>query len=151
MKYNPYDKKNKKMCNVCGAEVYVDSVGNGDECPNCNWVNCEYYEEFPDRVMCPNLISLNKAKKLYAEGKPFLPDLDDFIGGLEFYGEMEFSYKGINYGVTRVKNDAVDFWIVNGGTIELFKSSEEFKNKAKIGGELLRNIWQDVENAGWLQ
>lgn len=151
MKYNPYDKINKKICDVCGTEVYVDSIGNGDECPNCSWVNCAYYEEFPDRVMNPNLISLNKAKKLYADGKPFLPDLDDFIGGLDFYGEMEFTYQGINYGVTRVQNDAVDLWIFNGGTVELFKDSEEFRDKAQINGKLLKDIWQEIENANWLQ
>ena len=151
MKYNPYDKINKKICDVCGTEVYVDSIGNGDECPNCSWVNCAYYEEFPDRVMNPNLISLNKAKKLYADGKPFLPDLDDFIGGLDFYGEMKFTYQGINYGVTRVQNDAVDLWIFNGGTVELFKDSEEFRDKAQINGKLLKDIWQEIENANWLQ
>lgn len=151
MKYNPYDKINKKICDVCGTEVYVDSIGNGDECPNCGWINCVYYEEFPDRVMCPNLISLNKAKKLYADGKPFLPDLDDFIGGLDFYGEMEFTYQGINYGVTRVQNDAIDLWIFNGGTVELFKDAEEFRDKAQINGKLLKDIWQEIENANWLQ
>ena len=151
MKYNPYDKINKKICDVCGTEVYVDSIGNGDECPNCSWVNCAYYEEFPDRVMCPNLISLNKAKKLYADGKPFLPDLDDFIGGLNFYGEMEFTYQGINYGVTRVQNDAIDLWIFNSGTVELFKDSEEFRDKAQINGKLLKDIWNEVENANWLR
>lgn len=151
MKYNPYDKINKKICDVCGTEVYVDSIENGDECPNCSWVNCAYYEEFPDRVMCPNLISLNKAKKLYADGKPFLPDLDDFIGGLNFYSEMEFTYQGINYGVTRVQNDAIDLWIFNGGTVELFKDSEEFRDKAQINGKLLKDIWNEVENANWLQ
>ncbi len=151
MEYNPYDKINKKICDVCGTEVYVDSIGSGDECPNCGWVNCAYYEEFPDRVMCPNLISLNKAKKLYADGKTFLPDLDDFIGGLDFYGEMKFTYQGINYGVTRVQNDAIDLWIFNGGTVKLFKDSEEFRDKAQINGKLLKDIWQEIENANWLQ
>ena len=83
------EKNIQSKCDVCGNDVFIDQYGNGDECPNCSWVNCAYYEEFPDRVMCPNLISLNKAKKLYADGKTFLPDLDDFIGGLDFYGEMD--------------------------------------------------------------
>ena len=80
-----------------------------------------------------------------------MPDLDDFIGGLDFYGEMEFTYQGINYGVTRVQNDAVDLWIFNGGTVELFKDSEEFRDKAQINGKLLKDIWQEIENANWLQ
>ena len=134
------EKNIQSKCDVCGNDVFIDQYGNGDECPNCSWVNCAYYEEFPDRVMCPNLISLNKAKKLYADGKTFLPDLDDFIGGLDFYGEMEFTYQGINYGVTRVQNDAIDLWIFNGGTVELFKDSEEFRDKAQINGKLLKDI-----------
>ena len=150
MKYNPYDKIYKSTCDVCGTEVLVDSIGNGDKCPKCSWIKCNDSEEFPDRVMWPNLISLNKARKLYIEGKPFSPDIDDFIGGLDFYGEMEFTYQGINYGVTR-SNGMIDFWIVNGKTVELFKDSIEFRNKAQINGKYLKDIWQEVKNVNWLQ
>lgn len=100
--------------------------------------------------MCPNLISLNKAKKLYKERKPFLPDLDDFIGGLNFYSEMEFTYKGISYGVTYTKYDMIDLWIFYGDTVELFKNDDDFRNNAKVDGKLLKDIWHDVENANWL-
>lgn len=150
MKYNPYNKIYKSTCDVCGTEVLVDSIGNGDKCPKCLWIKCSDSEEFPDRVMCPNLISLNKARKLYIEGKPFSPDIDDFIGGLDFYGEMEFTYQGINYGVTR-SNGMIDFWIVNGKTVELFKDSIEFRDKAQINGKYLKDIWQEVKNVNWLQ
>ena len=74
MKYNPYDKNNKGKCPVCGNIVYVDSVGNGDKCSKCDWIKSSLNEEFPDRVICPNLISLKKARSLYKEGKPFTPD-----------------------------------------------------------------------------
>lgn len=151
MKYNPYDKINKKICDVCGTEVYVDSIGNGDECPKCSWVNCAYYEEFPDRVMCPNLISLNKARTLYKDGKPFTPDFDDFIDGYNFYGEMEFTYKGTTYGLMGVENVGVEFWGMNTDKYEIFKDIEEFVQKAQIDGKLLKDIWQEVENANWLQ
>ena len=150
MKYNPYDKINKSTCDVCGIEVYVDSVGNGDACPKCSWVKCAYNEEFPDRVMCPNLISLNKAKKLYREGKPFLPDFDDFIDGFNFYGEMEFAYKGTLYGVMDT-DEGVEFFKVNGEYFEIFKDIEEFQQKARINGKHLKEIWNEVENVNWLQ
>ena len=37
-------------------------------------------EQNPDDVVAPNLIPLNKAKKLYLKKEPFLPDIYDFIG-----------------------------------------------------------------------
>ena len=92
MKNNPYDRNSKSTCDVCGITIYVDSAGNGEKCPVCGWIQCSLNQEFPDRVTNPNLISLNKAKRLYAEGKPFIPDFNDFLLGLNFYGEMEFSY-----------------------------------------------------------
>lgn len=150
---NNMNKKTKKrvICAVCGTEVYVDSIGNGDECPNCGWINCACYEEFPDRVMCPNLIPLNKAKKLYAEGKPFMPDFDDFIGGYNFYTEMEFAYKGIMYGVMGVENVGVEFFEIDTGKGETFKDIDEFVQKAQINGKLVKDIWQEVKNVNWLQ
>lgn len=150
MKNNQYDKIFEKKCDVCGKTLLASKTGNG-ECQYCGWYNNRLGETNENEVIFPNLISLNKARRLYQEGKPFLPDLDDFIGGLDFYGEMEFTYQGINYGVTRVQNDAVDLWIFNGGTVELFKDSEEFRDKAQINGKLLKDIWQEIENANWLQ
>ncbi len=151
MKYSPYDKINKSICDVCGAEVYVDSVGNGDKCPKCSWIKSSMNEEFPDRVICPNLIPLNKAKMFYAAGKPFLPDFDDFISGYNFYGEMEFSHNGVTYGVVSIENEGVNFFGINTDKDETFKTIEEFQENAQINGRLLKDIWQEVENANWLQ
>ncbi|MCI8555128.1 MAG: hypothetical protein HFI85_00935 [Clostridia bacterium] len=138
-------------CPVCGNLILVDKVGNGSKCLNCSWIKSSLNEEFPDRVICPNLISLNKAKALYIEKKPFIPDFNDFISGLNFYGEMQFSYQGKTYGVTRGKNDIVDLFLVNTEKCNTFKSVNEFKEKAQIDNKLLKDIWNDTTNRDWLQ
>ena len=89
----------QSKCAVCGHMVMIDEIRNGDKCSNCGWVQNIDGLEFPDRVERPNLVSLNKARELYKEGKPFMPDLDDFIDGYNFYGEMEFTYQGKTYMV----------------------------------------------------
>ena len=141
----------KTKCPVCGNSIFTDSVGNADKCNNCGWDHSRLHDEFPDRVVCPNLISLNKAKKLYQEGKPFVPDFNDFIDGFNFYGEMEFVYKGTTYGLASIENAGIEFWNVNTGENETFKNIEEFKQKATIQGKLVKNIWNEVEIVNWLQ
>jgi len=141
----------KTKCPVCGNLIFVDSVGNGDKCPVCGWEHSKLHEEFPDRVMCPNLISLNKAKKLYQEGKPLIADFDDFIDGFNFYGEMEFTYKGITYGLAGVENLGIEFWGINTEKYETFKDIEEFQQMARVQGKLVKDIWNQIENVNWLQ
>lgn len=151
MIYKEQKYSTKSICPVCGNIIFMDSVGNGDKFTNCGWDHSKLHDEFPDRVLCPNLISLNKAKKLYQEGKPFLPDFNDFIDGYNFYGEMEFTYKGVTYGLMGIANEGVEFWGMNANTYEIFKNIEEFAEKAKINEKLLKDIWNEVENVNWLQ
>lgn len=146
------DEKNiQTKCPVCETLVMVNKIGNGDECPHCGWIQNIMNLEFPDRVVCPNLISLNKARKLYKEGRPLTPDFDDFIDGYNFYGEMEFTYNDITYGVMGVENVGVEFWGANTNKYEIFKDIEEFKLKSRIDGKFLKDIWHEVKNANWLQ
>lgn len=145
-----YSKIFKKKCAVCG-HVYMADVYDQGECLDCGWYNGSMYCEFPDRVMCPNLISLNKARKLYKEGKPFIPNFEDFIDGYNFYGEMEFTYNGITYGLMGIENEGVEFWGMNTDTYEMFNDIEEFAEKAQINGKFVKDIWCDVENANWLR
>lgn len=149
--YKEHEYNIKSTCPVCGNIIFVDSVGNGDKCVNCGWDHSKIHEEFPDRVMCPNLIPLTKARKLYQEGKSFTPDFEDFIGGYNFYGEMEFTYKGITYGLMGNANEGVEFWGMNTDKYETYKDIEEFEQKAQINGKLVKEIWHEVENANWLQ
>jgi len=145
---NEYNIQTK--CPVCNNLIFMDAVGNGEKCPNCSWNKSIIHEEFPDRIMCPNLISLNKAKKLYKENKPFVPDFNDFIDGYNFYSEMEFTYNGITYGLMGIANDGVEFFGVDTDKYEIFKNIEEFKQKARINGSLVKDIWDKVENPSYM-
>ena len=55
-----------RFCAVCGTEYETSGSING-ECKNCGWYNNALGETNSDTVIYPNLISLEKAKKLYAE------------------------------------------------------------------------------------
>ena len=149
--YKQHECNIESKCPVCSHVIFVDSVGNGDTCKNCGWDHSKIHDEFPDRVMCPNLISLNKARKLYKEGKPFIPNFEDFIDGYNFYGEMKFTYNGITYGLMGIENEGVEFWGINTDIYQMFKNIEEFAEKAKVDGKPIKDIWNEVENANWLQ
>lgn len=103
----------------------------------------------PDRVIFPNLISLNKAKKLYKEGKPFKPDLNDFLDMTNFYSETEFWYKGINFNLFESNEGVIEFcWSPD--EIYYFNNKEDFIKNAKIGDKYVRNIWDKVENPKYM-
>lgn len=142
-------KKYKRNCEVCGKTIYVDIYKQG-ECPYCGWWNCFLNEENPNSLAMPNTISLNKAKKLYAEGKPFQPDFDDFIACLINYGEMQFEHNGTYYAVEKVKN-GVDFYNSKTKESQLFNSENDFKSNAKIGNNFLKDIWNQTTDRYWLQ
>ncbi len=148
-------KTYKKNCEVCSQIIDVDTYKQG-KCSFCGWWNCFLNEENPDIVAIPNLISLNKAKQLYKEGKPLEPDFDDFIEALHSYGEMQFEYKGVYYAVEIVYDDDNKRKMIrlfNSKTKEkdFFKSDDDFKNNAKIDGANLKDVWDQTTDRYWLQ
>ena len=84
MKYNQYDKIFEKKCDICGKTLLASKTGNG-ECPHCGWYNNRLGEINENTVIFPNLVSLNKAKKLYKENRHIKPDLNDFLEAFEFF------------------------------------------------------------------
>ena len=64
MKTNQYDKTHEKKCDVCNKTLLASKTGNG-ECPHCGWYNNRLGETNENEVIFPNMISLNKAKRLY--------------------------------------------------------------------------------------
>ncbi len=148
------EKSYKKSCEVCKKTINVDIYKQG-ECPYCGWWNCFLNEENPDNIAMPNLISLNKARQLYSEGKPFEPNLDEFIEALFSYSEMQFEYKGTYYAVELLfdKNKETKISLFNSQTKkeDIFNDDEDFKNNANIDGKLLKDIWDDTTDRYWLQ
>ena len=68
------NSKIQALCRVCGKSVLVDPYGNGF-CENCGWIQNREYDKYPDDVRYPNIISFNKAKRLFAEWQPSPPTL----------------------------------------------------------------------------
>lgn len=150
MKNSQYDKIFEKKCDVCGKVLLASKTGNG-ECPHCGWYNNRLGEENKDRVIFPNLVPLNKAEQLYQEGKPFRPDLNDFLDGLYFYSEMEFWYEGLNCCVFLMgdTNRKIEFgWSPE--NVYYFLDKEDFIQNAKIGDEYVRDIWDKVEDPKYM-
>lgn len=133
---------------MCGKVCRIDQYGNG-ECDNCLWQLGRYDEQVADSVQYPNLVSLNKARRLYKEGKPLKPDFDDFIAGLEMYSEMTFYYKGIEAAVCFDSNGAIH--LEYGNRDDVFSNTEEFHDKSRVDGKPLKEIWNEVENADYMQ
>ncbi|MDD4210978.1 MAG: hypothetical protein PHC46_01105 [Clostridia bacterium] len=140
-----------KKCDVCGQIVLVDQYGSGD-CEHCGWDQTGSDLEKKYKVGYTNLVPLSKAKQLYKEGKPFLPNFEEFINNLIFYGEMQFDYLGKKYIVIRYTDYLeIEFYEDSlSSEIYKFKSYDEFRTKANIDGKLLKDIWHDVENADFL-
>lgn len=145
-------KKNKiTQCDVCENSVIVNQYNNG-VCTNCGWEQGGDAQDLPDTVRYPNLISLNKAIKLYQEGKSLNPDFEDFISMYNFYGEVEFIYKGTRYGVAfDDKSKCIMLFNTENNQTQLHKKIEDFIAGANINGKLLKDIWSEVENVDWLQ
>ena len=151
---NIYDKIFDGTCEVCGKPMKKDVYKQG-KCPFCGWRNCYMNEEKPDKVLYSNLVSLNKAKQLYAQGKPFEPNLDEFIEALSSYGEMQFEYNGVYYAVEVIafngKNSQVSLYNSLTKKEVFFESYDDFKNNAKVEGKFLKDIWDKTTDRYWLQ
>lgn len=146
------EKNIERECAVCGNFYNSDIFGQG-RCLHCGWQNGKMSEENENSVIYPNLISLKKAIKLYKEGKPFEPNLDEFLEALYFYSETQFEYKGICYGViitTFNNQECIEMFEVNGNKSQIFNNKKDFKNNAKIGDAYLKDIWDETASKYWL-
>ena len=149
-KDGPFKRKYKTKCPVCEAKCLKDQYGNG-ECQNCGWNFDKLGIQMKNRVIYPNLISLNKAKQLYSDGKPLKPDLDDFLEAFEFYGETGFEYNNVGFSMFRNGESGIEFsWGPEPSGTIYFKNKEDFVQNAKIGNEFVRDIWDMVENPSYL-
>jgi hypothetical protein len=146
---DPYEKNELVKCTICGKVATQDQYGNG-ECSNCGWKFSKDEEKFEKSlgISYPMLVPPTRAREQYKKGLPFKATFEDFIKGLFFYSEMIFTHNGINYEVFFKK----DYTIVlcSNKTQQEYKTKEDFFNNANIDGKLLKDIWNEVENAGFM-
>lgn len=151
-KESAYKKIKQANCDVCGNSVWLDQYGNGDECPVCGWRQSEESAAHPDGAGIMNIPSLNSARELYRQGKRLVANFDDFIEAYKRYGELEFTYKGVVYGVYAPRGTIILFESYRSSNdIGHYKNIEDFRNNASINGVLLKDLWSDVENTDFLQ
>lgn len=144
---------NERKCDVCERHIIVDDFGNG-ECPYCGWYNNLFSGEKPREVIFPNLISLCKAQKMYLEGKAFKPSLEDFLDATMFYGETQFNYKSFNCLLVKLDDSgSIEFNYSNSNGLSetiLYKDRKDFCEHAKIECDLIKDIWDDVEDVSYV-
>ncbi len=147
---DPYSKEFIKKCDVCGKVCLIDQFGNGT-CENCGWDQGGSDLDHQN-VGYPNTLPLSKAKILYKQKQPLLPDFEDFVNNLAFYGEMEIYYRNEKYIILRYTDHfEIEFYSENDyENIQKFKSYEDFKNNCQIDNRLLKDIWNEIKNVDFL-
>lgn len=88
-------------CEICGRPIVRSEHGGYSYCENCGWRRGGDNEgsERQWGISYPMLVSLSHARAQYRQGVPFKADLDEFVNGALFYGEMLFDFGGETYEV----------------------------------------------------
>ena len=143
-------KSEMRSCEICGYPVVNYESGICMRCEKCGWQsggnNAEY--EVKCGLSYPMVVPLSRAREQYKKGKPFKATFEDFIKGLDFYSEMAFTYKGINYGVCYRKDYSILFY--NGNKAWTYQTKDEFYKTANIDGNLLKDLWDEVQNPRYM-
>ena len=143
-------KTEMRFCEICGYPVVNDESGVCMRCEKCGWQSCgdniEYEEKYD--ISYPMVVPLSRAKMQYREGKPFKPTFEDFIHGLDFYSEMAFTYRRVKYGVCYRSDHSVLFY--NARQVWSFPTKDAFYKFASIGGDLLKDIWDQVQEPRYM-
>ena len=143
-------KTEMRFCEICGYPVVNYESGVCMCCERCGWQSCgdniEYEEKYD--ISYPMVVPLSRAKMQYREGKPFKPTFEDFIHGLDFYSEMAFTYRRVKYGVCYRSDHSVLFY--NARQVWSFPTKDAFYKFASIGGDLLKDIWDQVQEPRYM-
>lgn len=140
-------------CDVCGNKIEIDKYGNGKECSVCGWRQSEESFDHPDTAGIMNIPTLNNAKKQFQKGKSAtLANFNDFIKAYENYGEVEFTYNQIRYGLFfDDENNKVVLLNIKDGEMQKFIDIQDFAKNAKIGNINLKDLWDNVTDTDFLQ
>ena len=138
-------------CEICGYPVVHHEYGGYSYCEKCGWRrggdNTELEQQWG--ISYPMLVSLSHAREQYKQGLPFKADFDEFIRGLLFYSEMLFDYQGETYEAYLYRNKNVEpykFVFCCAEFQQEYFSEKDFREKANINGDLLKDIWDEVQH-----
>lgn len=141
----PINKERMKQimkCDVCGCDIeivqYRDKI-----CKRCGWIQNEEAVHDPNKLIYPNITSLNNAKELIRKGKKIKPTFEDFIESVRLNLEPTFKYNKKQYGSTNFSGYEFYEWNKEEG-YQSYQTIEEFEQKVNIDGKLLKDVWQDV-------
>ena len=133
-------------CEIGGHPVVNYESGVCMRCEKCGWQsggdNIEFEQQWG--ISYPMLVSLSHAKEQYKQGLPFKADFDEFIRELFFYSEMLFDYQGETYEAYLYRNKNVEpykFVFCCADFLQEYFSEKDFREKANINGNLLKDIW----------
>ena len=146
-------KKETVLCEICGYPVLHNEYGFYQDCPKCGWRrggdNTELEQQWG--ISYPMLVSLSHAREQYKQGLPFKADFDEFIRGLLFYSEMLFDYRGTTYEVFMKGDEKSDIIVFCCAEFQQeFFSEKDFREKANINGNLLKDIWDEVQDPRYM-
>lgn len=100
-----------------------------------------------------NIPSLNSAKQQYSQGaSAVLANFDDFVSALSSYGEVEFTYKNVRFGVL-FDDESKRLMLINIKTNQkqFYANLDDFANNAALDGTKLSELWGGVTNTDFLQ
>ena len=147
------EKNELVPCEICGYPVVHYEYGFYQDCPKCGWRrggdNTELEQQWG--ISYPMLVSLSRAREQYKQGLPFKADFDEFIRGLLFYSEMLFDYRGTTYEVFMKGDEKSDIIVFCCAEFQQeFFSEKDFREKANINGNLLKDIWDEVQDPRYM-
>ena len=147
------EKNELVPCEICGYPVVHYEYGFYQDCPKCGWRrggdNTELEQQWG--ISYPMLVSLSRAREQYKQGLPFKADFDEFIRGLLFYSEMLFDYRGTTYEVFMKGDEKSDIIVFCCAEFQQeFFSEKDFREKANLNGNLLKDIWDEVQDPRYM-
>lgn len=140
-------------CDVCGNTILLDMFGNGEKCSICGWLQSEESFEHPNTAGIRNIPTLNNAIKQFKSGQSAtLANFEDFIEALKNYGELEFTYNNMRFGVL-LDDFSNNIILLNtkNNKRQYYSDVNNFAHNASINGILLKELWSLVTSTDFLQ
>lgn len=135
--------KIEKNCDVCGNPIKTTEYGGGI-CKKCGWMDDTHQRKYPDCKNANNLISLDRAKLLWSEGKKLLPSFDELIDMMGRGFEFQFKFRKHKYMILLDDDDRWQLICEDTGAEQIFDSVDLFKDNATINDISLHTCWSEV-------